>query len=163
MKSQNNNQQSEYSAGIIIYRLSLTQNSEIEYLLLHKSREQYWNFAKGRRESGEDLLTTALREVHEETGIESRYLAVQPDFLEQYTYSFVAQYGERKDQTIAKEDFFYLAQLEGNVDIRLSDEHDAYEWCTYERALELFEYPTLTALLKKAHRVILENISDMVY
>jgi 8-oxo-dGTP diphosphatase len=41
----------------------------IELLLIHRPRHDDWSFPKGHIDPGEHLLTAAVREVHEETGV----------------------------------------------------------------------------------------------
>ncbi len=45
----------------------LVSNRRGDYLLI--SRNGYWDLPKGHQEEGEDIRTTALREVREETGV----------------------------------------------------------------------------------------------
>lgn len=63
----------QISAGLLMYR---HQNGELQVLLVHpggpffKSKDDgAWTIPKGEVEAGDDLLATALREFHEETGI----------------------------------------------------------------------------------------------
>lgn len=46
----------------------LVENRRGDYLLI--SRNGLWDLPKGHREAGEDILTTAVREVQEETGVD---------------------------------------------------------------------------------------------
>lgn len=61
------------SAGLLMYRL---RQDRIQVLLVHpggplfqKKDEGYWTIPKGEIDPGEDLFETALREFHEETGL----------------------------------------------------------------------------------------------
>lgn len=61
------------AAGLLMCRL---QNGQLEYFLVHpggpyfRNRDSgWWSIPKGLPEQGEDLLDTARREFHEETGI----------------------------------------------------------------------------------------------
>ena len=56
----------EKSCGALVYR---TKNDEIELLLLKHRFGGHWSFPKGHVEEGETEVETALREVHEETGL----------------------------------------------------------------------------------------------
>lgn len=47
----------------------LVINKENEFLLIHRNGK--WELPKGKQEHGEDLADTAVREVMEETGIDS--------------------------------------------------------------------------------------------
>jgi len=60
------------SAGILVYRRR--SDDQIEVLLLHLAgplwaKKDKWHFPKGQLEEGEDALTAAKREFHEEVGI----------------------------------------------------------------------------------------------
>ncbi len=62
------------AAGLVIF----TRSRPTSFLLLeHKDR---WDLPKGHLEPGEELLETALRETHEETGIPASELSVDPSF-----------------------------------------------------------------------------------
>jgi 8-oxo-dGTP diphosphatase len=54
------------AAGAVLYR---SPAGGIEVALIHRSRYGDWTFPKGKIESGEHVLATAVREVGEETGI----------------------------------------------------------------------------------------------
>lgn len=56
------------AAGGIIWR-SNTELSTVEVLLVHRPRYHDWTFPKGKLHKGESLLTAAVREVSEETGL----------------------------------------------------------------------------------------------
>ena len=54
-------------SGFVIYR---EYEGKIQYLLVETYQKKfYFSFPKGRRETGEDLITTAKRELLEETGV----------------------------------------------------------------------------------------------
>jgi ADP-ribose pyrophosphatase YjhB (NUDIX family) len=64
-------------AGGIVFR---KRGSQIEYLLLESSRDpRKWVLPKGHIEQGEDPGETAVREVHEETGVWGRIIAPVPN------------------------------------------------------------------------------------
>ncbi|MDN3297383.1 NUDIX hydrolase [Streptomyces ficellus] len=52
------------AAGCVLWRRA----PDLELCLVHRPKYDDWSFPKGKAEPGEDLLATALREVHEETG-----------------------------------------------------------------------------------------------
>ena len=60
------------SAGIVPFHLAKKQIC----LLFHTARNE-WLLAKGRRNCGESRHQAALREVHEETGLQCRLLQLQ--------------------------------------------------------------------------------------
>ena len=57
----------EKTSGAVVYRV---QDGQLEYLLLQSTnRGNFWGFPKGHVEGAEDLITTATREIKEETGL----------------------------------------------------------------------------------------------
>jgi predicted NUDIX family NTP pyrophosphohydrolase len=63
------------SAGIVLYEV---EKDELRVLLIHpggpymkKKDVGHWSIPKGEVDAGEDLLTCARREFHEETGMEA--------------------------------------------------------------------------------------------
>ena len=48
-----------------------TEASGVEILLVHRPKYDDWSLPKGKREPGEHILLTAVREVFEETGVRS--------------------------------------------------------------------------------------------
>ena len=81
-----------------------------------------WCPVAGRVEAGEHPPQTAVREVHEETGLCLEPLG-EPDTV--WT-------GRDRGGTITIHVFSAL--VEGNVEVELNYEHTAYRWCTPERA-----------------------------
>lgn len=55
-----------YAAGVVCWR---EQNGDLEVLLVHRGKYKDWSFPKGKQDPGEMLPETAVREMHEETGI----------------------------------------------------------------------------------------------
>ena len=68
--------------GMVIVR---REGKGLRYLLLHKGGG-YWGFPKGRPQPGEDQLTTAKRELAEETGITD--VKMIDGFCHGYNYDF---------------------------------------------------------------------------
>lgn len=54
------------SCGVLPYR---TEGTQRDYLLVYEDHSRCWSLPKGRMEAGETELQTALREMHEETGL----------------------------------------------------------------------------------------------
>jgi 8-oxo-dGTP diphosphatase len=57
------------SAGAVVTRKAADGT---EVLLVHRPRYDDWSFPKGKLDSGEHIVTTAVREVAEETGLDIR-------------------------------------------------------------------------------------------
>jgi len=56
------------AAGGIVWRRD-PESETVEVLLVHRPRHHDWTFPKGKLHKGESLLTAAVREVSEETGL----------------------------------------------------------------------------------------------
>ena len=148
----------EKSAGAIIFYRE--KNGEIKYLLL-KHRAGHWNFPKGLIEDGENLQDAALRECKEETGLEE--IELIPDFKETIKFFFKVKYdyqlerGFKIGQTVLKFVTYFLVQSK-TKDVKISFEHEDYEWLGFEKALErLKKYKNSKEILQKAKDFIIKN------
>jgi len=71
----------EKSCGALVYRI---KNDNVELLLLRHRAGGHWSFPKGHVEPGENEIQTALREVHEETGLDISLLDGFRETVEYY-------------------------------------------------------------------------------
>lgn len=126
----------ERSAGIILFRNTPEGR---KYLILRSSRskseiakgkfaKEFWDFPKGQLEEGEKGIDAARREAKEEAGIES--YEVVPGFKETVRY-----FTRREGRPIPKFVAMFLAEAKTDK-VKLSWEHDKYEWLAYNEALE---------------------------
>jgi 8-oxo-dGTP diphosphatase len=58
-----------WSAGAVLWRAAAGQPDRPDVLLVHRPRYDDWSLPKGKREPGEHVLLTAVREVLEETSV----------------------------------------------------------------------------------------------
>lgn len=134
----------ERSAGAIIF--SINSPSDVSFLLLQHNAG-HWDFAKGNIEYGENESQAALREIREETGIESVH------FLEGFR-ARVEYYYKRDGNLVHKEVVFFLARSDSQRVI-LSDEHIGYSWCDFDRSLAKLTYTSARDVLKQARSFIM--------
>jgi len=107
--------------------------------------ELVWGLAKGQIEPGESPEVAALREVQEETGIESKLLGP----LEEISYWFVWD-GERVKKTV----HFFLMEATGG-DVSLHDrEMEEARWFPLDEAVSLAGYASERTVLKEAKAAI---------
>ena len=133
----------ERSAGFVIFR-NIGQRVR-EYLLLDYGR--HWDFAKGHVEKEEDDLTTALRELREETGIVDP--RVIPGFQHEVTYFFK----DRRKGLVRKRVVFFLGETAvAPSDILLSHEHEGFVFLPFDVAVKRLTFPTARQILRLAEQ-----------
>jgi 8-oxo-dGTP pyrophosphatase MutT (NUDIX family) len=122
--------QGAVSAGGVVWRR--TADGTVEVALCGRRKERLWVLPKGTPNEGESLEETALREVREETGLETR---LGPR-LQSITYWFVAR-GVR----FHKQVHYWLMEPTGG-DTSLHDaEFDDVAWVPLGESLRMLSYP----------------------
>lgn len=106
----------------------LVKNQKGELLFIERNKK--WDLPKGRAESGEDIETTSLREVEEETGVEN--LSIER-FLQE-TYHIYKNKGQYK----LKVTYWYLMNTDftGELAPQLEEGITKAVWKTNGEALE---------------------------
>ncbi len=130
----------ERSCGAVIFK-------DGKYLLL-KYEWGHWGFVKGNIEKGESLEKTFLREAEEEAGLKKEDLEIIYGFREKINYFY-----RKEGKTIYKEVIYLLAESK-TFDVKLSYEHTAYKWLSYEEALEKITHENDRKVLEKAHQFL---------
>ena len=122
------------SAGAVVWRPRETGH---EIALVHRPRYDDWSYPKGKREPGEHLLVTAVREVAEETG--QRVVLGRP--LSPTVYQVPAG---------VKEVSYWVARSQGASEVTPfvpNDEVDEVAWLPAEKARERLSYDRDAAVL----------------
>ena len=132
------------AAGGIIYR---KRAGHVEIFFI-KDPYQRWTFPKGRREAGENLTQTAIREVKEETGLDGLRL-ISP--VGQSKFSF-----RRNGVLIDRSVLFFLFEAPLTVKEKLTGEVGIWEgkWVRAHQVFDANGYRNLDRLLSKALRII---------
>jgi 8-oxo-dGTP pyrophosphatase MutT (NUDIX family) len=129
--------------GIVFYK----DNNKIKYILIKHKLGKHWGFPKGHIEEGETEEIAALREIKEETDIDS---IIIEGFKEKTKYNPIKK--------ISKTVIFFLTKTNSLYFKPQKKEIDECRWASYEEALKLLTYKNQKELLKKAHLFLNNNI-----
>lgn len=110
-----------------------------EYLLLKRIEEHggFWQSITGSLEPGETHVDAAIREVREESG----YQITMDDLIDLSlinTFEISPRWREKYEAGIThNEEVCFAARVERREITLDAAEHDAYQWLTYDAAVEL--------------------------
>lgn len=126
-------------------------NPSFRVLILKRTPERsgYWQPVCGGIENGEEPKNAAIREIFEETGITNA-----KDIIDlNYTFS----YKETKNGTLMDmRDICFALEVDSVLDIKLSDEHEEYKWCSYIEAKEYLKWEHNLIALEKLTKMIIK-------
>jgi bis(5'-nucleosidyl)-tetraphosphatase len=105
------------AAGLLLITRDLPQ----KFLLLQHPRR--WDLPKGHIEAGEDILTAALRETEEETGIPTTSIEVDANF--KYVVEYPVTGAKRGDYL--KRVTYLLGYIPSTMPVTLT-EHIGHKW-----------------------------------
>jgi 8-oxo-dGTP pyrophosphatase MutT (NUDIX family)/phosphohistidine phosphatase SixA len=139
------------AAGAVVFRKGPEGR---EVLLVHRPKYDDWSFPKGKLDLGEHVVTAAVREVAEETGLDVR---LGPPLT---TQRYTVRNGEPKSKNV----HYWVGYVVGGDDVasyRPNDEIDQVVWLPVEHARDRLSYPydvkTLdeSAALKKSNPLVI--------
>ena len=141
-----------HSAGGVAFRVQQAEAlSAIQVALIATDKEcRRWQLPKGRLYPTEKPLNAALREVEEETGLETEYKS----FLKTVHYQYLDTYARTVPEKVFKKVDFYLLRVVGG---RLSDasvEVQKVEWASADEALTRLAYDGERDCLKLAMELL---------
>ena len=138
----------ETSAGGVVVRMCAADagRSRPLYLIIRDSYDN-WGFPKGHVEVGERPEAAALREVSEETGLESLTVRTSIDTIDWY-FRF-------RGRLIHKVCHFYLMVTEYEETCpQRSEGITACRWESYEEAAQLVSYANARDVLRRANELV---------
>jgi len=121
--------------GLIEAHIVRFNEGDIEYLLLKRSPNQkypnLWQMVTGKIKDGEKAHVTSVREIKEETGLSVEKLLIVPN-----VNSFYNSYDESINFIPV-----FLAIVDNNASVVLSDEHQTFQWANKKKAKKLLAWP----------------------
>ena len=125
---------------------------QLEVLLIERAdKPGFWQSVTGSIESEDaDLLSTAARELMEETGIDAHQYQLQ-DWQFSQTYEIYPHWRHRYAPGVTQNvEHVFGLELPGRVPVKLAPrEHIAYEWVDWrEAAQRVFSWTNVEALRK---------------
>ncbi len=142
----------EVSAGAIVFYVE--KNKPLFLLLYKKPRKGYkeiYEFPKGNIEENEDPIVTTKREIKEETGLD---INIIKGFKERISWVY-----RREGKSVYKEMICYLAESK-TKNVKISKEHDAFEWLDFEEAIKKLKFKNQKELLNKAMNFLKEKLKQ---
>lgn len=124
----------DHSAGGIAYRH--TAAGEMEIALIATRGGARWQLPKGACEPGETLEQTAIREVREESGLETTV----DRFLRTIEYWYWDTYQKETPELVCKRVDLFLLRVVGGELSDASFEVDGVAWFTLPQALDLLTF-----------------------
>lgn len=124
----------------------------------------WWQMPQGGIDKGEELEAAALRELHEETGVESHHVTVISRSSEELLYDLPDELIGKlwKGQYRGQRQHWFLCRFTGqDTDIRL-DAHDPAEFCEW-KWIEPRLLPELIVPFKKGiYTAVLTEFADLI-
>lgn len=139
----------EHSAGAVIYNKG-------KYLLLYRKAHGHyregWLFVRGLLEKNETAEAAVRREIQEETGIKDIFIVKGFREESQWFYS-------KEGKTVFKTAIYLFAETSTD-EVKVSKEHDGYEWLSFHEAYPRLTFDNDRKILRKAHEFIGKMIRE---
>lgn len=133
----------------------LIHTVDLQVLIMERAdRVGFWQSVTGSLESGETPLQTAIREVHEETGLDTSRYDLQ-DWQLSHVYEIYPHWRSRYAPAVTHNtEHIFALTLPATLPIKLAaNEHVRYEWVDWrEAAQRVFSWTNIEALRKLGER-----------
>ena len=141
-----------FNVLVIPYRQT---GKQISYCVFQSRDMKIWQFIAGGGEDAEPPLYAAMRETVEESGIQSeqytQLTAMCHVPVKYFSHEARMVWG---DDVLVIPEYSFSVQCDADAAIKLSDEHLAYRWCSYEEAEALLHFDLdKTALYELNERI----------
>jgi dATP pyrophosphohydrolase len=124
---------------VLVYPYRKSEDGRIEYALMRRSDQGYWQGIAGGGEDEESPLDTAKRETYEESGIPPTADFMRLDTVEPIPLiSFTDSHNWGNNLYVIPQYCFGVTSQK--IKIMISREHTEYKWLSYEEAYKLLRY-----------------------
>jgi len=138
-----------------ISALVLIHTSDLQVLIMERAdKVGFWQSVTGSLELGETPLEAAIREVHEETGLDAKQYNLQ-DWHASNIYEIYPHWRHRYAPSVVENtEHLFGLELPSEVPIKLApNEHIRYEWVSWrEAAKRVFSWTNIDALKRLGER-----------
>ncbi len=122
-----------------VVQKAVVLNDAGEVLMLRRGktdtrRPMQWDLPGGLREENEELLAGVEREITEETGLSVT------DLSPVYAKTEIRTWNDGKTDHTENVVFIFYTAKTASKNVKLSSEHDHFEWQPIKRAIVQFEY-----------------------
>ena len=136
---------------VVVYR---GRREELEFLVLERSAERhgYWHLVAGALEPDEEAEAAAVRELSEETGLETAVEDLGLGFvysLDDEPADVRARFAADVTQIVVRG---FAAKAPRSWEPVLDEEHVGYRWCSADEAVALLRYPEPQEAVRKVAR-----------
>lgn len=138
----------DFSAGGVAYQ-TLADGTHEAALIATRGGTR-WQLPKGSREPGESSLATAMREVEEEVGLATEYVA----FLDTIDFWYWDTYRKEVPELVHKRVDFYLLRVIGGEISDASHEVDGAAWFPVLQAVEVLTFEGERHVVRLAMRTL---------
>lgn len=136
----------EFSAGAVIFK---REEEKILFLVVYSARNKIWGFPKGHLEQAETEKQAALREIKEETGLDS--LQFINGFRKEAAYKTISKRVPFRGEIIEKHVTYFLCEIKNEGIIVDGTEIGDYRFLPLNEAAELIGFENLKKILRKAY------------
>jgi dATP pyrophosphohydrolase len=138
-----------------ISALVLIHTKDLQVLIMERAdKAGFWQSVTGSLELGETPLDAAIREVQEETGLDTKQYDVQ-DWQASNVYEIYPHWRHRYTSGVTENtEHLFGLELPSALPIKLApDEHVRYEWVDWrEAAKRVFSWTNVDALKRLGER-----------
>jgi 8-oxo-dGTP pyrophosphatase MutT (NUDIX family) len=141
----------QVSSGGVVYRQT---KDTIDIVIIAVGEKRRWQLPKGLVNRGENPNQTALREVREETGIDSILL----DLIDKIEYWYYGQSGSKRIRFHKVVHFYLLKFQSGNTEDHDQEVEEA-RWVEIDEAQTLLAFKSEKEIVAKAKETIQASLS----